>query len=559
MPTRSLIFLLSTVLLICACKDHPQSTTKSKPPVPGANGAVRLAFIENADYKDTRISIGNLPVGAKVQLQAIGIDDGDERHDITQIVNWTSRHGDVASVSPTGLLTAIKSGQTQLIARFGDDSQQLGVLVKEKLLTLFGDAERFVKGDTVAFYVKLADVDGGDVDYPANNAVSWEISDNDVATVDTSGVVSLQAVGDTVLTAKVSGLIGTFDLHVTDRLVLNAAGTTPDSVALRWNTIADADYYRLVWQGENWFLAPPEVISGTIENISTTSFVHTGRLPDDFYRYRVDALKRVESGERIVLSSDELPVLMPANNAAVLRGDLIGSAAHTNDYLVKKIDLSVVEPRQGLELAATYLNRSGLVMQAVTEVANNLDRPFCNVALKDLTLLDVDGKPLQTLRTVSSLLRGSMRQVSPYNDDCIGPHRRGYVNTLLLGAEAEFDRIAGISAARYEQFTVGTVAIPQTAVIPQSYIVVPPVVGGALSKLRVTIKNMGTQAAQVSEYSGYILLDDQGVLLREGSLAPVEGWTGLLDVGKTNTLIGDIYYTGTATRAHVIVRFDPVQ
>lgn len=113
---------------------------------------------------------------------------------------WTSSNTSVATVSKTGLVTALKDGSTTIKATVGNVSCTYDIAVKEVKLTGIKMEEKALihKGDTKAFTVEYTPADTTD-----DKTVAWSSSDSTVASVDNNGIVTAVKPGSAVITAKV--------------------------------------------------------------------------------------------------------------------------------------------------------------------------------------------------------------------------------------------------------------------------------------------------------------------------------------------------------------------
>lgn len=143
---------------------------------------------------------------------------------------------------------------------------------------------------------------------------------------------------------------------------------------------------------------------------------------------------------------------------------------------------------------------------------------------------------------------------------CISPGRSGYIHGLVLvtnvaTAADDFNRITEVYADNWDSMFPYTTPA-KVAIVPQSYIVIPSAPGSSNPRIEVIVKNVGTLAGVVTNTSRGILLDADNKPLHMVHLKLAGTWDGVLDVNQTNTLVGDIYYTGKAQRMEVFVDFD---
>lgn len=156
-----------------------------------------------------------LTVGGTHQLTVTVIDqDGDTLS--SQTVDFESSNTTVASVSTSGLITALAAGSATITATVDEVSDTITVVVEEDTtaaeLTLDpGDDTNFAVGDTLTFTGTVTTA-GGDT---LPDEVEFEIIDTAVATVDPStGLVTAVAVGRTQLVATSGAVSDTVEVSV---------------------------------------------------------------------------------------------------------------------------------------------------------------------------------------------------------------------------------------------------------------------------------------------------------------------------------------------------------
>ena len=113
---------------------------------------------------------------------------------------WTSSNTSVATVSKTGLVTALKDGSTTIKATVGNVSSTYDIAVKEVKLTGIKMEEKALihEGNTKALTVEYTPIDTTD-----DKTVAWSSSDSTVSSVDNNGTVTAVKPGSAVITAKV--------------------------------------------------------------------------------------------------------------------------------------------------------------------------------------------------------------------------------------------------------------------------------------------------------------------------------------------------------------------
>ncbi len=141
-----------------------------------------------------------------------------------QSLAWSSSVEGVATVDPTGKVTAIKAGTTVITATAKDDSgisasctvQVTVPTVKVTGITLNKTTASVVKGKTVALTATVTP------DTATDKTIKWTTSNKNVATVSTDGVVTAVAAGTAIITATAaddSGVKATCKITVTNPVV----------------------------------------------------------------------------------------------------------------------------------------------------------------------------------------------------------------------------------------------------------------------------------------------------------------------------------------------------
>ena len=141
----------------------------------------------------------DLTVGSTVKLTASGGES---------IVSFSSSNEAVATVSADGTVKAVGEGSAVVTAKAGDLTASCSVAVK--------GTEQTKEPEDLSIYSVYGESIVTDVTIELGNpapmkvqgtesAVTWSIADTSIATVDSSGMVTGVAVGDTTLTATVDG------------------------------------------------------------------------------------------------------------------------------------------------------------------------------------------------------------------------------------------------------------------------------------------------------------------------------------------------------------------
>lgn len=139
-----------------------------------------------------------LTVGQVRVLNAVVLPEDTEN----KTIMWSSSDESIATVSNDGEVTAIAVGETSITAVCGDAKAECMVTVVPvpvESITLNESEIDMLVGDTYQLTATVLPENAGDKD------VAWSSSDNGVATVDGSGLVTAVAAGEAVITASCGG------------------------------------------------------------------------------------------------------------------------------------------------------------------------------------------------------------------------------------------------------------------------------------------------------------------------------------------------------------------
>jgi hypothetical protein len=144
-------------------------------------------------------------VGDQVQLEASPSDG--------KTFKWDSENPEIAKVTNAGLVEAVSSGQTSIIASYGNISAKVAVttVVRIPLQDVLLDAtyaEMNVNGK-LKFPIVLVPQDANDT-----GKFSWTSEDRDVATVDSDGEITALADGVTDIVFKGGGFTRTLTVDI---------------------------------------------------------------------------------------------------------------------------------------------------------------------------------------------------------------------------------------------------------------------------------------------------------------------------------------------------------
>lgn len=151
---------------------------------------------------------GTLTPGATVALVATARDSGGTVIDGVTFT-WSSSSSAVATVSQTGVVTAVTPGTATITATSGHVAGTFGVTVSPTpaipvvSVTVSAAQTTLTAGDTATLIATMKDATGHTL---AGRAVAWSSSAPDIATVSTAGVVTAVSAGSASIVATSEGV-----------------------------------------------------------------------------------------------------------------------------------------------------------------------------------------------------------------------------------------------------------------------------------------------------------------------------------------------------------------
>ena len=186
-------------------------------------------------------------------------------------ISWTSSNKKVATVSNTGTVTAVSTGETVITAVTKDGSyqRQCKITVTQPVtgLSLSFDTLKLARGKSKTLKATITPEDA------TVKTIVWESSDDSVATVTSSGVIRAKSAGNATILATTED--GTFSAscNVTVYVAVSGVTLSAESVSIPKGekriltaTIApsDATNQELTWTSSNESVAKVDPVTGQI-------------------------------------------------------------------------------------------------------------------------------------------------------------------------------------------------------------------------------------------------------------------------------------------------------
>ena len=209
--------LVACTALACGGDDEPGPVAPPTPTPVATNVEVAPATAELTALGQT------VQLTATVRDQNGGVMSGAS-------VTWTSGDAAVATVDAAGLVTAVATGSAAITATSGSASGSASVSVTQapaQVVVTPESATLSAVGDTARFAAEVQDANGNAI---ANAEVSWASSDDAVATVDNTGLVTAVAEGTATIEATSGAISGSGTVAVMQEAA--TLTVTPDSLRL---------------------------------------------------------------------------------------------------------------------------------------------------------------------------------------------------------------------------------------------------------------------------------------------------------------------------------------
>lgn len=238
-------FLLVTTIALIACSCGGGGEDKPNGPITPANVAVTSVSLSKTSAE--------LIIGNTLQLTATVSPSNASDKTIT----WSSSSSTVASVSPTGLVTAIAEGSSNITASCGGKSATCKLTVKKPTVAVTSvelDKTEITLEPEETYTLKAT----VKPDNATDKTITWASSKPDIATVDNNGKVTSVKEGSTTITAKSGEKTASCIVNVLSKTAVPLTFTASGSVHIKLDKgILNENpevkrYYEYRINGEDW-------------------------------------------------------------------------------------------------------------------------------------------------------------------------------------------------------------------------------------------------------------------------------------------------------------------
>ena len=249
--------------------------------------------------------------GATEQLTATVVPEGTG-----STVAWSSDNEEVATVDQNGLVTAVGKGTANITATAGGQSASCKVTVNAPLqgIQITGEQSTIKKGQTTQLSVIYEPEDTTD-----DATVTWSSDNEDVATVDQTGLVKAVADGTANIKAKVGTLEATYaitvqevklnSIAIKDATTIHRGGT--ETLEVTYDPENTTDDKTVVWESSDPTVANVDG-SGTVTAVGIGSAKITAKVGNhtDVCVVTVDApLESIDVQDALELVKNQTAVI----------------------------------------------------------------------------------------------------------------------------------------------------------------------------------------------------------------------------------------------------------
>ncbi|MBY6096139.1 Ig-like domain-containing protein [Ferrimonas balearica] len=365
-----------------------------------------------------------LAKGQRQALTAMAIYSDNHTQDVTDLVAWHSDDRDIATVSTAGELAAVDVGNTEVTAWL-DGVQSNGVSVEVTTAVIIAlqvtpSPLSLAKGrqQPLVATARYSDNTTADV----TSMATWISEDTSRVTVTAAGLLSAVNMGDTTVTASLSGVTSNRVAVTVTAAVITAIQVTPSPVQLakghRTNLTAMASYsdgtsadvtHSVAWRSEDTAVATV-ADTGQLTAVTAGSTTVTARQDG-----MVSNVVQVEVGAAEVIAIQVTPAAV-----TLAKGNLtpLSATATYSDGSTANVTTEVDWASQNTGIATITANGQ---LQGVTQGSTRITASKAGISSNSVTV-DVTAAVITTIQVTPaslSLAKGtteSMVAIATYSD-----------------------------------------------------------------------------------------------------------------------------------------------
>ncbi|HTU41082.1 MAG TPA: Ig-like domain-containing protein [Candidatus Aquilonibacter sp.] len=212
MRTRLSLCLSLTLLFLAGCGSGAFS--KLTPPISSSSTPSLISIAVTS-------ASGSITVGQSNQLTATAKYSDGSTKNVTASVSWSSSSAGIATVSKSGLMTALAAGQVKIAATLDVITGSMSFNVTHTLVSLSvtssGNVYSTSVGSSLQFNAFANYNDGTSIN--VTGSALWTSSATTIASISSSGLLTPIAAGNAQVQAIYSEMTGSANVSVTDNLL----------------------------------------------------------------------------------------------------------------------------------------------------------------------------------------------------------------------------------------------------------------------------------------------------------------------------------------------------
>ena len=224
MRTRvSLCLSLTLLFLLAGCGSGAFS--KITPPTSSSSAPSLVSIAVTS-------TSGSITAGRSEQLTATAKYSDGSTKNVTASVSWSSSSAGIATVSKSGLVTAVTAGQVKIVATLDVITGSMNVNVTHTLVSISvissGNVYSTSVGSSLQFNAFANYNDGTSSN--VTSSAAWTSNATAIASISSSGLLTPIAVGNAQVQAIYSEMTGSANVSVTDNLLSLSINATTDGL-----------------------------------------------------------------------------------------------------------------------------------------------------------------------------------------------------------------------------------------------------------------------------------------------------------------------------------------
>ncbi len=238
-----------------------------------SEGVVNLVTITVPPVSVVNVSATSVVLQPSATAQATAaLLDGSGTPTTNRVLAWTSSNHAVATVSASGVVTAIAKGTANIVATSEGVTGSLAITVPTvtTINITAPNSNALQPTQTTQATATLLDVGGATA---TNRIITWSSSTPSVATVSATGLVTAHVAGTATITVTSEGVTGTLSVIVpavnTVTVTATASSLTAGATAQATATLRDANSVLATNRAVAWSSAAPAIVTVSANGLAT--------------------------------------------------------------------------------------------------------------------------------------------------------------------------------------------------------------------------------------------------------------------------------------------------